>query len=327
MRSPLSEEERPFGVQLVPSNGEADLVAVSLEPELEHIVRVEPLLELHPPQTAGGPEVGPLGPCLGFDQSNDLRDPRHDRRTRKVAFEEAQIRRHGEGDDGLVALAPGLTELEVAHGRRVAPRVGRGYAAALLLLAAACGGNSPQPDNGEVEPYPTVLAPPSTFGGDFAMEQDVTMTHAEGENTFRAVLQKQGNELVLVGLAPHGGRAFVLTQRGTEVTFENFMPRELPFPAEYILHDIHRAWFKDAPGEGGEMEGERVTEQVADGRVTERRYERLDGQPEGAIVVTYEGPGMAPGAPITEAPPERVVLDNQWFGYRATIETRNWQRL
>lgn len=200
--------------------------------------------------------------------------------------------------------------------------------ALLLLLAAACGGGqTPQPENGEVEPYPTVLAPPSTFGGDFAMEQDVTMAHAQGEEHFRAVLQKQGDELVLVGLAPHGGRAFVLTQRGTEVTFENFMPRELPFPARYVLHDIHRAWFKDAPGEGGEMDGERVTETVVDGRVTERRYERLDGQPEGAIVVDYGDEGIAPEAPVTAAPPSRIVLDNQWFGYRATIVTRNWQPL
>ncbi len=196
----------------------------------------------------------------------------------------------------------------------------------LVVLVAACGGHTPPPENGEVEPYPTVLAPPSSLGGDFAMEQEVTMTHAQGENVFRAVLQKQGDELVLVGLAPHGGRAFVLTQRGTEVSFESFMPRELPFPPEYILHDIHRAWFKDAPGESAEMDGERVTETIEGDRVTERRYERLDGQPEGAIVVSYEG-GMVPGAPVTEAPPERVVLDNQWFGYRATIVSRNWQRL
>lgn len=194
------------------------------------------------------------------------------------------------------------------------------------LVLWACGHHTPQPNSGEVEPYPTVLAAPSTLGGDFAMEQEVTMTHAQGENSFRAVLQKQGDELVLVGLAPHGGRAFVLTQRGTEVSFESFMPRELPFPPEYILHDIHRAWFKDAPGEGGELDGERVTERVHDGRVLERRYERLDGRPEGAIVVTYEG-GMAPGAPVSAAPPERVVLDNQWFGYRATITTHNWQAL
>ena len=197
-----------------------------------------------------------------------------------------------------------------------------------LFCLGACGGRqAPPPDEGgELEPYPTVLAPPSSLGGDFAMEQVVTMRHQQGENTFRAVLQKQGDELVLLGLAPHGGRAFVLTQRGTEVTFESFMPRELPFPPEYIFHDIHRAWFKDAPGLGGELEGERVTERAEGGRVVERRYERLDGRPEGAIVVSY-GDGLAPGAPVTAAPPPTIELVNGWFGYSATIESSNWQAL
>jgi hypothetical protein len=205
---------------------------------------------------------------------------------------------------------------------RLAPLV------ALTLTLTACGGSEPRPESpqGSPEPYPTELASPSTFGADFAMEQEVTMRHQRGENTFRAVLQKQGDELILLGLGPHGGRAFVLTQRGQEIEFESFMPRELPFPPAYILHDIHRAWFKDAPGEEAEMDGERVTETVVDGRVTERRYERLDGQPEGAIVVRYEG-GLAPGAPVTAAPPETVVLDNGWFGYQAIIRSRNWQEL
>ena len=39
------------------------------------------------------------------------------------------------------------------------------------------------------------------------------------------------------------------------------------------------------------------------------------------------GEGLAPGAPVTAAPPETITIDNGWFGYSATITTRNWQAL
>ena len=134
--------------------------------------------------------------------------------------------------------------------------------------------------------YPTVLAAPSALGPDFMMEQEVTMTHAQGAHTFRAILQKRGDELLLLGLAPHGGRAFVLTQRGEhDITFESFMPEELPFPPRYILHDIHRTWFQGAgsaaPDADGwrevERDGERVREHVGPEGITERTFERIPG--------------------------------------------------
>jgi hypothetical protein len=182
--------------------------------------------------------------------------------------------------------------------------------------------------------YPTVLQSPATLGPDFMMEQEVTMTHAEGSNTFRAILQKRGDELVLLGLAPHGGRAFVLTQRGDAVTFESFMPEELPFPAQYILHDIHRTWFHSAgsaePDAQGfrevERDGERIREHVGAGGVSERRFERLDGAPAGAIVVRY-GDGLTAGAPHTARPPDEVTFENGWFGYSGRIRTLSWEAL
>lgn len=206
-------------------------------------------------------------------------------------------------------------------------------AASLLLasmLAAACG---PRGGRATADPegpgYPTVLADPASLEGDFAAEQEVRMTHPRGENVFRAVLQKQGDELLLLGLAPHGGRAFLLRQRGDEVSFESYMPFELPFPPEYILHDVHRTWFLGLPsGERSALrDGERVQEETdAEGRVVERRFERLDGRPQGTIVVRFAG-GLAPGAPLRAAPPDEVVFDNGWYGYQATIRTLSWQPL
>lgn len=177
-----------------------------------------------------------------------------------------------------------------------------------------------------LEAYPTVVVAPDQLGPDFAFEQEVTMEHPEGSNTFRAMLQKQGDELLLLGLAPHGARAFLLRQTTEGVSFESYMPFELPFPPEFILYDVHRTWFMSAQGGTLEREGERIAERVENGRVMERTFERLDGTPEGTITVTFEG-GLVEGAPNTESPPERVVLDNAWFGYRATVRTLSWQRL
>jgi hypothetical protein len=166
------------------------------------------------------------------------------------------------------------------------------------------------------------------------MEQEVTMTHAEGQNTFRAILQKRGDELLLLGLAPHGGRAFVLTQRGVDVTFESFMPEELPFPPRYILHDIHRTWFQGAgsaaPDADGwrevQREGERVRERVGPEGVLERHFERLDGAPAGSIVVRY-GAGLAEGAPSAVRPPDVTTFENGWFGYTGSVRTLSWEAL
>ncbi|MCA9616051.1 MAG: DUF3261 domain-containing protein [Sandaracinus sp.] len=202
-----------------------------------------------------------------------------------------------------------------------------------LLVVAACGprGGGGPPVAGEGPGYPTRMVEPSAIEGDFLVEQEVRMTHPRGENTFRAVLQKRGGELILLGLAPHGGRAFLLKQDATGTSFESFMPFELPFPPEYILHDVHRTWFLGVAGEGSEVsverDGERVVERRdASGAVLERSFERLDGQPDGVLTVRF-GAGLAPGAPMRAAPPDEVHFDNAWYGYRARIRTLRWQPL
>ena len=146
------------------------------------------------------------------------------------------------------------------------------------------------------------------------------MVHSEGHNTFIAVLQKQGDRLTLVGLAPHGGRGFLLEQIGQEVRFEKFIPVQLRFPPRFILHDIHRTWFPAAdPDEDVRVERE-------NGRILERGYTRRSGQPSGEITIKYEG-GLADGAPLRAEPPSVVTFDNGWFGYRGAVRTLSWQPL
>lgn len=189
-----------------------------------------------------------------------------------------------------------------------------------FLLLAACGTRRealPPPE------YPGVVRAPAAYEGDFVLDHTITAEHTEGSETFRAVVEKRGDTLVMVALGPHGGRAFTLRQDGDAVAFESQLDRELPFPPRYVLLDFHRTWLAGLPGapladgdHSALVDGERVTERWDGGRLLERRFEREDGSPPGVIVVTYEG-GLSPdpAAPT----PTRVVLDNGWFRYRLVV--------
>lgn len=197
----------------------------------------------------------------------------------------------------------------------------RSLSVTLALISVACGA----PARSGPPPRPLgVLHSPADYTGDFAIDQRVTASFEEEHQSFRAVLEKHGDSLVMVGLGPHGGRAFVLSQHGTEVSFESHLPRELPFPPEYMLLDVHRAWLVALPGaplsdgeHRGSIDEEEVVETWADGRVVSRSFRRLDGVPEGLLTITYEG-GLDPHV---DAPaPTRVVLDNGWYGYRLELD-------
>lgn len=214
---------------------------------------------------------------------------------------------------------------------RRAPR--RVFVVALLLgalVSIACG---PPPVAAPPPEYPGALAPisalrsPSALGDAFVLEQRVRSESPAGENEFRAVLQLRGDTMTLVGLGPHGGRGFVLTQRGEEVDFESHLPEELPFPPSNMLKDIQRAWFVGlegplADGEHREVRGEEeIVERWSDGRLLTRTFRQVDGEPEGTLRVTYEG-GLG-----GDAPPPSVTLDNGWFGYRLILTTLSHQRI
>jgi hypothetical protein len=166
-----------------------------------------------------------------------------------------------------------------------------------------------------VHPIGTLHAP-AAYGFELTIDQDVTAEHVGGSESFRAVLEKRGERLVMVGLGPHGGRAFVLTQDGTEVHFESQMPRELPFPPEFMLMDIHRTWLRGLPRESGAslpdgrhedfLEGENVSEVWAAGRLLERHYAILASNLAWwSVHITYEG-GLGADGSL----PTRVVVDS-----------------
>ena len=196
------------------------------------------------------------------------------------------------------------------------------------VIAGACGAPTPQ---GPPPEYPgTLIGPealrsPAALGDAFALEQRVRSIYPEGEQSFRAVLQRRAGRLVLVGFGPHGGRGFVLTHTGTTVDFENHLPRDLPFPPEFMLHDVQRVWFRGLSGplpdgeHQAELDGERVVERWEGGRLRERRFSRPERR--GAITVSY-GDGLG-----EDGPPPEVTLDNGWFGYRLVLTTLSHHRL
>jgi len=203
-------------------------------------------------------------------------------------------------------------------------------ALALAALLASCGPprpTGPPPEYPGALTEPAALRSPEGLGEAFALEQRVDVEYPEGSQSFRAVLQRTADRLVLVGFGPHGGRGFVLSQTGGEVEMESHLPQELPFPPEFMLKDIQRVWFGGLRGPlpDGEHEetvgDEEIVERWQGGRLMERTYRQVDGLPEGELHATYEG-GLGP-----DGPPERVVWDNGWFGYRLVLTTLSHQRI
>jgi hypothetical protein len=229
---------------------------------------------------------------------------------------------------------------------------------ACLLAIAGCHhgetGTEPASDTSIVEPsadgageveagtgYPGELISTADMGADFLARQKLKGTFREQEFAFEAVLQLHGGKLTVLGLTPFGTKAFVLTQTGTEVEFRPLIDREIPFPPEYMLQDIHRVWlwharlpWADAPptlanqpdavdlsAPSVEVAGERISEQWSENGLVRRSFVRLDGQPPGEIRIDYVG-GHRTGRPA-----KQVVLENGWFGYRLEIQTTDWRML
>lgn len=202
----------------------------------------------------------------------------------------------------------------------------RSLATALLLVVLGCG-SAAEPAG--PPRYPGTLRPASELGADVMMRQTLEADWGAGSQAFEAVFQKQGDELVLLGLGPHGGRAFLLEHAGGEVRFETFVELDLPFPPRYVLLDVQRTFFpylSREPLPDGvheeRMDGERVRETWRDGRLLERTFERLDGDPEGTIRVDY-GPGLVFGQP----PPGEIVFHNGWYGYTLRVRTVDYRAL
>lgn len=195
--------------------------------------------------------------------------------------------------------------------------------AACLVLPGAC--RSAPPQRPRAADYPGVLRSPAALERDVLLRQHVTARWGEEEERgFDAVLQKHGGALTVLGLSPAGSLGFSVVQRADAIELTNHMPEDFPFEPRFILLDVQRAFYPWLPGPSGpradgehaaEVDGERVVETWSAGRLVERIFTRLSGEPAGEIRIRFHWERADLGVP------SRTVLDNGWFGYRLTIET------
>jgi uncharacterized protein DUF3261 len=207
----------------------------------------------------------------------------------------------------------------VKRSRPVLSRSGRGL---VVIWVAACTPPAPVGPPLPDRPYTCVLHPLATLGPDFTARQHVTASGHGRSGSFDAVLQKKGGTLVLVGLVA-GVRAFVLKEEGDRISFDQSLGPKMPFPPEYAVIDVHRAYWKRLPPGAdaqpteireGELDGERVREVWSNGNLVERSFSR-PGEFEGVVRIQY-------GAGCTDARclPVSIRIDNEWFGYSVQID-------
>jgi len=183
--------------------------------------------------------------------------------------------------------------------------------------------------------YPCVLADPRTLPHDFVVRQSLTIrAQRDGkpvEGELDAVLQKQGDTLLIVGFGPMQVKAFTLTQRGDRIEAQQFMGPELPFSPRNVVVDVHRVYFKRLPAPAdasysgvsrGELDGETVEETWRDGELRAAVFARPASALHGAIRVEL-GPGCRPA----RCEPETATLHNEWFDYTLSIVNEAYERL
>lgn len=198
----------------------------------------------------------------------------------------------------------------------------------LTLALAACTPRPSQPPDPSQMRIPGVLATPQALAQypDFLARQSLVGRYGPREVHGEVVVQKRGATLTLIGMSAFGSKAFVIQQDAEGVRSQEILPGSLPFPAQFMLLDVHRALFMGLPEETdgthrGKREGEAVTETWQGGKLLRRSFRRLDRRPRGTITIEYVG-GMT-----GSRPPAKIVLDNQWFGYTVEISTVSWQAI
>lgn len=187
------------------------------------------------------------------------------------------------------------------------------------LALTACAGRAAAPSQLlPAREYPGHIEPSEALGKPFVVQQNLRGKYGDKKLSLDVVVQYADGKLTLLGLTPFGSRAFVLTQSGTQTHFEKFIDREIPFDPSYVLNDVHRVFFRGLSGpraDGSyteEHHDERVTERWQGGHVVERRFERVDGEPAGAVEAKFLG---APDPVIAR----EVQLTNAWFGYSLRV--------
>ena len=208
---------------------------------------------------------------------------------------------------------------------------------ALFAIVLACGGGQrPLVVLSTTDPaeYPGVLHDPRTVARNFMVRQSLKLdTKHNGkplQAEFEAVVQKQGDKLLVLGLGPMNMKVFTITQLGNRIEFQQFRGPKMPFSPRNILLDVHRVFFKrlPAPTEGysgvlrGELDGEHVEETWQAGELRERVFTRPGSTFRGAVKIAFGA-----GCSATGCEPESATIRNEWFDYVLAIENNGFETL
>jgi hypothetical protein len=188
----------------------------------------------------------------------------------------------------------------------------------LSCVAWACGPKlPPRPPS---HAHYGALIPTVDLGPPFMVEQQLSGQYGTQDVKLECVVQLSKGKLTVLGLTPFGTRAFSIEQVGTDVHFEQYVERDIPFDPVHVLYDLHRVFFRRlraVPGKNGmyaeQDHGEMLRERWDRGVLVERRYESLEGPVANIIIVTYEGPP----APVIA---RRVKITNVAYSYTLTID-------
>lgn len=183
--------------------------------------------------------------------------------------------------------------------------------------------------------YPCVLHDPGTLPHDFMVRQHLAI-HAQHDGKpvdgeLDAVLQKQGDTLLIIGFGPMNVKLFTLTHRGDRIEFVQFYGPALPFSPRDVVVDVHRVFFKRLPPPAepayagvvrGELDGETVEETWRDGQLGARVFTRPGSALRGAVRVE-----LGPGCTMARCEPAWATLRNEWFDYTLTITSEAYEAL
>ena len=90
---------------------------------------------------------------------------------------------------------------------------------------------------------PGELVDTAEMGGDFLSRERMRVTRDDRTHQLDLVLQKRGEQLVLVGLDPLGVELFSVVQHGDTTRIERLPRAVVAVPPLNALRDVHRAHF------------------------------------------------------------------------------------
>ena len=151
------------------------------------------------------------------------------------------------------------------------------------------------------------------MAGEFLLRQRVRVESGDERFAMQLVVQKRGDELVLVGLNPIGAVLFTLRQRDTRTELDSLPPPMLEIPPANLLRDFHRIHtlrVADPAADGATTAriGEIEIREVREGGILQRReFRPVDGSASDTVQLRFE--------------PGRVSIENGACDYRAEVVT------